>query len=481
MANPEDESSRANEANWPLVILVVTADLCAVAATVLFWTGVWTAQTFTQAKYLPVSVCLSIVLALTSYLVLSPFRGLLASSGDEALDIDHPKHKWHRYRWGATFLLLLSFGLATTVVLQLTGAFHLYVYGQQSSWLIYTFLLALPFLIIAAFYLILLMEQAKAQFLDFAEVRNDIEEYRWRKSRDSSKRTEPEARTDEATGNDEPVGGRTPEVSDQILNTLERRLGSVKALEVLPIRLALVSYYSPEEVRSRLREELHLFGRQSADAYVRPTYERWRDRIARYENPDCIAKDMPSEAEAKEDLKMLRQTVTQLHRENAIGTALQSFVGYTASATAICMFLIGVVPVIARGGPALPLTVLHWSALGVSGALLSTLVSQHDKGAPEVGATEGKRLYQQSVMRVTIGAITPVLLFGALQSGIVSGKIFPTFSRGTLDPTLTENPYSQVFASIFWALMSGFAFGSLLNRLHSTVEHALGRKTPETP
>ncbi len=269
--------------------------------------------------------------------------------------------------------------------------------------------------------------------------------------------------------------GKDTTASLDQLRKLEQKQGLILELEAVPLRLALVDLYDPSTLAVRIRGELRNLEDYSEDDYTRGTYQKWEKRVEDcYDDDDCTTELYDENGDANPrrleaacaDLRDLISLVAYLEYEWSKGSAMQRLVIYGAAVTALSMLLAGLLPVIAFGVRA-ELTALHWSAFGICGAMLATILSEHDSDAAEIGATQGKLLHKRAFIRVAIGAITPVLLLGALRSGVLAGTMFPDF----VNPPDVKSLYS----SVFWAIMSGFLFSSILNRLHAAAEQALGK------
>ena len=150
--------------------------------------------------------------------------------------------------------------------------------------------------------------------------------------------------------------------------------------------------------------------------------------------------------------------------------------------------LTGILPIVHSEGN-WNLTILHWGVLGITGALLATLLQLHNLDLPERGETEGKILFQGTVRSVAIGAVSAVLLYAALWGEALGGKIFPDIptrpatdvyaqlpdkgesSDGTLNAQWEA--LKNVGLSVFWGVFAGLS-PAVLHRMTRLAETSLG-------
>ncbi|MCH8217783.1 MAG: hypothetical protein IH892_13545 [Planctomycetes bacterium] len=188
------------------------------------------------------------------------------------------------------------------------------------------------------------------------------------------------------------------------------------------------------------------------------------------------------------ELKSLRETVAWYDKTWAIGEWTRACVMYWVTATLLVTLLAGILPIVHSEGN-WNLTILHWGVLGITGALLATLLQLHNLDLPELGETEGKILFQGTVRSVAIGAVSAVLLYAALWGEALDGKIFPDIptrpatdvyaqlpdkgesSGGTLNAQWEA--LKNVGLSVFWGVFAGLS-PAVLQRMTRLAETSLG-------
>ncbi|MHC4539718.1 MAG: hypothetical protein ACYS74_08050 [Planctomycetota bacterium] len=195
------------------------------------------------------------------------------------------------------------------------------------------------------------------------------------------------------------------------------------------------------------------------------------------------------------ELKSLRETVAWYDRTWAIGEWMRTCVTYWVSAAVLATVAVGILPIIHSQGN-WNLTIAHWAALGISGALLSILLNLHNLDLPELGETEGKQLLQGTVRSIAIGGVAAILLYAALWGEALDGKVFPDLPTGgdhvqwqptesleystditvPLAETATEDDafsLRSVGLSIFWAVFAGLS-PVVFQRLAQVAQSSLG-------
>jgi len=228
-------------------------------------------------------------------------------------------------------------------------------------------------------------------------------------------------------------------------------------LDALPLRLALADIYPETVLVSKIRYELNLL-QEYTDVDDEPLFEDWSDRIEdlfrEIENEEREKNEKKEKVfkKLRAELKTLREQVAQYEKTWAEGEMIFKRVLYWAASTAIIFTLVGILPIIHPNGNGL-LSISHWGALGIAGALLQVLVAIRDPNMPELGETKGKQVLQQTILGIVIGGLASVLLYAALSGEILAGKIFPQIPISLK----TESFWINTGGSIFWGLTAGFS------------------------
>ncbi|MBW8036486.1 MAG: hypothetical protein FVQ79_12890 [Planctomycetes bacterium] len=270
------------------------------------------------------------------------------------------------------------------------------------------------------------------------------------------------------------------ETAEKEVERLKSRNGNIVELDVLPLRLSLVDLYSEEkELIAKAEYELKLL-REYASSDYPELLDEWEKKIE--ESTKKITEKSSDDdhnnrndaiIKLRADLKVLRETVAWYDKTWARGESILRSVSYWSAISVISMLLVGLLPLIHSEGNKI-LGILHWGALGFTGALLAVVVSIRDMDEPEVGEQEGKQVLLKTVGGPTIGMIAAVSLYGALSGGILSGTVFPDVPIIEVDSTFWENTGK----SIFWGIFSGFSLRLFL-ALSRLAESTFGKDESE--
>lgn len=227
-------------------------------------------------------------------------------------------------------------------------------------------------------------------------------------------------------------------------------------LNILPLRQNLVALYPKEELISQSRYELGLL-KEYAEDDDPSLYKEWKKRITdeiqiivNIKNSRAIINQTINQLRA--NLIKLRETVAQYDKTWAEGEVIFKRVLYWAATTSLVALLIGILPIIYSLCDG-KIGIFHWGALGVAGGLLSILVGIQDPSIPELGETKGKQVLHRTVLAIVIGGMTSILLYAALTSQILSGKMFPNISEVCGGKCY----WLQTGGSVFWGIMAGFS------------------------
>ena len=283
---------------------------------------------------------------------------------------------------------------------------------------------------------------------------------------------------------------------------LENTDHTVVELDVLPLRQALVELYDPvSELIAKARRELTLLNEYTS-IVDQAQGEEWTRRVnqivqeleKKIGDPSTEKKTNDEEqinqlaVNLRAELKNLRETVAWYDKTYAIGEWTRACVMYWITATLLVTLLAGILPIVHSKGN-WNLTILHWGVLGITGALLASLLQLHNLDLPELGETEGRILFDGTVRSVAIGAISAVVLYAALWGEALDGKIFPDIPTRPATDVYTQLPdkgessggtlnaqweaLKNIGLSVFWAVFAGLS-PAVLRRMTRLAETSLG-------
>jgi len=262
------------------------------------------------------------------------------------------------------------------------------------------------------------------------------------------------------------------------LQILQGNRDKINEQRVLPLRRALVDLYPASDLISKLNDELRLLNEYTPDdGSFDERLNKWEKGIKEViDNMQDNMQDKSKQEEfenyksdARAQLKSLRQEVAWYDKTWAIGEVYMTMINYWAVVSVIVLVLVGILPVLHPCGDNV-ISVLHWGALGLSGAILSSIVSNQKVDVNEVGEQDGKQVVSQVIINMGIGAITAVLLYAALLGEILDGKIFPDLPLDKSGNSFWVN----TGLSIFWAMVAGFSL-NILTGLVSIAENTFKR------
>lgn len=287
-------------------------------------------------------------------------------------------------------------------------------------------------------------------------------------------------------------------IAEDEISILQSKIKSkepVYELDALPLRKALVDLYPKNELITKANYELGLLWEYTPDT---PQYDEifddWEQRIkstiekindaekkernlkesdtAKNVGQNVIMAETEIEGNIEKlrpQLRSLRETVAWYDKTWAIGEIYIKGVTYWVGGSLLIMVIMGVLPLIHPKMEGLGvLGILHWASLGISGAFLSSIVSMRNLDVNEIGEQEGKQLLLKTIGRITIGALTAILLYAAIMGGILEGKLFPEL------PIRSDKFDMNTGLSIFWAIFAGFSL-KILAGMVGIAESAFGK------
>ena len=155
------------------------------------------------------------------------------------------------------------------------------------------------------------------------------------------------------------------------------------------------------------------------------------------------------------DLSMLLETIADFDKNWAKGSAILSALLIVISFAIPVFLLMGVTPALLESEESLGLG--NWAFLGVAGSLTAVLRKLYLENKVEVGISEGKNELSQSMKGAILGLVSGILVFLMLRGGLVRpGPVLPDVKSTCLD---------EIYLSVFWAFLAGFAFESVFERV----------------
>ncbi len=200
------------------------------------------------------------------------------------------------------------------------------------------------------------------------------------------------------------------------LQDMQKSKTTIKELDVLGLRSALVDLYSEKELIAKADYELELLDEFIATKEEKEKYREWKDRVKNCKKSLRNGNDMPKDRGNQKEkafdtlqavLRALREKVAWYEQTWAEGSVILTGVSYWASLTMFTVLLVGLLPLVHSQGND-KLIILHWIAFGFVGGLLSVLVNIKNQDVSEVGETDGKQVMQQTLLSIGIGSMTDV-------------------------------------------------------------------------
>ncbi len=230
---------------------------------------------------------------------------------------------------------------------------------------------------------------------------------------------------------------------------------------VLPVEQGALECLHADDLIARARarlEDLKEYDEKTTDAdksYFRDRGNRLRESIEKLDG----GKSGPDREGAihalRADLSMLLETIADYDKNWAIGSEILSALLIVISFAIPIFLLMGVTPALLEPEEGLGLG--NWALLGVAGALTAVLRKLYLENKVEVGVSEGKNELSQSMKGAILGLVSGILVFLMLRGGLFKpGAVLPDVKSACLD---------QIYLSVFWAFLAGFAFESVFERV----------------
>ena len=230
---------------------------------------------------------------------------------------------------------------------------------------------------------------------------------------------------------------------------------------VLPIEQCALERLHADDLIARANarlEDLREYDEKKTDAdksYFRDRGKRLRKSIDRLR----VRKSGPKREKARHalraDLSMLLETIAEYDKNWATGSEFLRALLIVISFAIPIFLLMGVAPALLP--PVESLGFGNWAFLGVAGSLTAVLRRLYLGNKVEVGLEEGKNVLSQSMKGAILGLVSGILVFLMLRGGLVKpGPVVPDVQSACLD---------QIYLSVFWAFLAGFAFESVFERV----------------
>ena len=261
---------------------------------------------------------------------------------------------------------------------------------------------------------------------------------------------------------------RDAESRKALLTLIESRraegAGTWTEYRVLPVEQAAVSLLPVDDLVARAYarlDDLKEYDEKRSDAekdYFEKREKRLRksiEAVNKLSSKDKNKKVKKTVAALRAELKMLLETLADYDKNWAIGSEILRALLIVVSFTVPILLLMGIAPALIP--PMDPLGFVNWAMLGTAGSLTAVLRKLYLGNKVEVGDTEGKNELYQAIKGAILGFVSAILLYAMLWGGLVqNGAIVPDVTSGTL---------VNINLSVFWAVMTGFAFEHFFDRV----------------
>ena len=227
-------------------------------------------------------------------------------------------------------------------------------------------------------------------------------------------------------------------------------------LDLLGLRNSLVDIYPNCELEAKCYTELRNLEKYSNEL---DDYKKIEKRVEKLideaKNPNLKDEQYSSQIDCKirAEIKEMRSEYAFLDKTWAIGEVITVCHLSTSIGLIVGTFLIGILPIVIPTNCNKYLELINWIFLGSAGGIFTTLLKRHKEDYPDIGETEGKKIWKTTFSSMVVGGITATLFYSALKSGLISGKAFPMIKNGcgeTID-------WKNTGLTIFWALFSGIS------------------------
>lgn len=232
----------------------------------------------------------------------------------------------------------------------------------------------------------------------------------------------------------------------------------IKKLEFFRDKPSEVSVKRLTYLRKRL---VDAYDDNSLKAYARSDLMEYKFLIGEHENYqkyECAIEDFICRNEfegLRSELRALREEIDDEKFSAGKGEAILESLAHWSIPAVLSLLFIGLVPLLQSpylGNP--PLHFVNWAVLGITGAILYSVSYMRKMDTIRVGADEGNLVLRVMLLGILLGAMSAILLYVAIKSGIFAGMVFPKLNEEIGTPQTTEVANAL---SVFWAIASGFS------------------------
>lgn len=137
------------------------------------------------------------------------------------------------------------------------------------------------------------------------------------------------------------------------------------------------------------------------------------------------------------------------------GEAILESITHWSIPSIFALAVMGVTPLLNEPIFLSELNLINWGFLGMAGAILYTAGNMRKLDFAQVGEEEGNQELRKMLLGMVIGAISAILLYASIRSGIFGGKALPKFEAYTSGVNAEIVIANSL--SIFWAIAAGYS------------------------
>jgi len=170
-------------------------------------------------------------------------------------------------------------------------------------------------------------------------------------------------------------------------------------------------------------------------------------------------------------LKELRNDLSWEKYWSGQGEAILESITHWSIPAIFALTVMGVTPLLNEPIFLSELNLINWGFLGMAGAILFTAGNMRKLDFAQVGEEEGNQELRKMLLGMVIGAISAILLYASIRSGIFGGKALPKFeayNSGISTDIVVANSLSM-----FWAIAAGYS-AKLVGGMFGSAERVTG-------
>lgn len=256
---------------------------------------------------------------------------------------------------------------------------------------------------------------------------------------------------------------------DALIGEAESNIDNIKnAEDIIRHEIEKLQFFKekPSEVSIKrltyLRKQLvYAYDDNSLKSYARSDLMEYKFLIGEHENyqkyecaiEDFICRNDINGLRAK--LRALREEIDAETFSAGKGEAILESLAHWSIPAIFSLIFIGLVPLLQPpylNNP--PIHFVNWAVLGMTGAILYSVNYMRKMDTIRVGADEGNLVLRVMLLGILLGAVSAILLYVAIKSGIFAGKVLPKLNEEIGIPQTNEVTNAL---SVFWAIASGFS------------------------